>query len=135
MRGMKQPRTDGNVGLRREGSTSVFYTDDLIVDQATLKSGAPRVETVSTKQRDFHRMSDKEAADQVRTDAREALAKYGGEVEVRRQGHPLFGRRVTVSRVHLVYDAKLVPEGSAVRDRMSEAARMTGVEIHFYHAP
>jgi hypothetical protein len=132
---MKQPRTDRNVGLKREGRTSLTYADDLAVDEATLKSGAPRVESVSTKQRDFMRMSEKEAAEKVGTDAREALAKYGGEVEVRRRGHPLFGRRVTVSRAHLVYDGALVPEVSSFRDAMLEAAEAAGVELHFHHAP
>jgi hypothetical protein len=135
MRGMKQPRTDGNVGLKHEGRTTVTYADDVTVDEVTLKSRAPHVESVSTKQRDFRRMSRDEAADQVETDAREALAKYGGEVEVRRRGHPLFGRRVAVSRVHLVYDAALVPKEEFFRKRMLEAAKEAGVELHFQHAP
>lgn len=135
LRGMEQPRTDANVGLRHEGNTSVTYADDLAVDEATLKSSEPRVESVSTKQRDFRRMSEDDARKQVRTDAEEALAKYGGEVEVRRRGHPLFERRVTVSRVHLVYDEALVPEKSAFRDAMRQAAKGKGVELHFHHAP
>ncbi|MFL5347574.1 MAG: hypothetical protein ACJ8AT_22540 [Hyalangium sp.] len=135
LRGMKQPRTDANVGLNHEGSTSVTYADDLAVDEATLKSSEPRVESVSTKQRDFMKMSEDDARRQVTTDAEEALAKYGGEVEVRRRGHPLFERRVTVSRVHLVYDEALVPKGSAFRERMLNAAKRKGVELHFHHAP
>jgi hypothetical protein len=135
MRGMKQPRADTNVGLKHEGSASVTYADDVAVDEATLKSSAPRVESVSTKQRDFRRMSREEAADQVETDAQEALTKYGGEVEVRRRGHPLFERRVTVSRVHLVYDAALVPDVSSFRGEMLKAAKGAGVELHFHHTP
>lgn len=122
------------MGLKREGRTSVVYVDHLAVDEATLKSSAPRVETISTKQRDFKRMSEDEAKNQVAADAREALTKYGGAVEVRRRGHPLFGRRVPVSRVHLVYDGKLVPELSPVRTAMLEAAEEAGVEVHFHHA-
>jgi hypothetical protein len=132
--GMKQPLSETNVGLKREGRTSVAYVDHLAVDGATLKSSAPRVESISTKQRDFKRMSVNEARDQVAADAREALTKYGGEVEVRRHGHPLFGRRVNVSRVHLVYDGKLVPGESPVRTAMLEAAKKAEVEIHFHHA-
>jgi hypothetical protein len=128
LKGMRQPLTETNVGLKREGRASVVYVDHLSVDGAALKSSAPRVESISTKQRDFKRMSRDEARDQVAADAREALTKYGGEVEVRRRGHPLFGRRMTVSRVHLVYDGKLVPDNELFRGRMSEAAKGAGVE-------
>lgn len=133
LRGMKQPLTETNVGLKREGKASVVYVDHIAVDGATLKSSAPRVESISTKQRDFKRMSENEAKNQVAADAREALTKYGGEVEVRRRGHPLFGRRVTVSRVHLMYDGRLVPGESPVRTAMLKAAEEAGVEIHFHH--
>ncbi len=135
LRGLKQPRTDANVGLKHEGSASVTYADDLAVDEATLKSSEPRVESVSIKQRDFRRMSEGKAEEQVRADAQEALAKYGGEVEVRRRGHPLFERRVTVSRVHLVYDEAFVPEDEFFRRSMRGAAKEKGVELHFHHAP
>lgn len=134
LKGMTQPLSETNVGLKREGRTSVVYVDHLAVDGATLKGSTPRVESISTKQRDFKRMSIDDARDRVRADAREALTKYGGEVEVRRRGHPLFGRRVAVSRVHLVYDGKLVPEVSEFTDAMLEAAKEAGVELHFHHA-
>lgn len=135
LREMKQPRIDTNVGLMREGRTSVSYVDDLAVDEATLKSNMPRVESVSTKQRDFNRMSRDDAAEQVRIDGEEALTKYGGVVEVRRKGHALFERRVTISRVHLVYDEALVPKDQLLRNRMRAAAKESGVELHFHHAP
>ncbi|HVG61986.1 MAG TPA: hypothetical protein VNA24_25710 [Hyalangium sp.] len=134
LKGMKQPLTETNVGLKREGRNTVVFVDHLAVDGATLKSSAPRVESISTKQRDFKRMSREEARDQVRADVREALTKYGGEVEVRRRGHPLFGRRVTVSRVHLMYDGGLVPELSEFREAMRKTAEEAGVGLHFHHA-
>jgi hypothetical protein len=37
--------------------------------------------------------------------------------------------------VHLVYDEALVPEEKFLRDRMLQAAKATGVELHFHHAP
>ena len=132
---MKQPLTESHVGLKHEGRTTVNYVDDMAVDATTLKGNAPRVESVSTKQRDFMRMSEDEAAEQVRIDGREALAKYGGEVEVRRPGHPLFERRVPIARVHLVYDEALIPEDADIRNAMSEAAQRVGIELHFHHAP
>jgi hypothetical protein len=135
LRGMKQPLTDSNVGLKHEGRASVTYADDLAVDATTLEGNAPRVETVSTKQRDFRRMIEDEAAEQVRIDGREALAKYAGEVEVRRPGHPLFERRIPIARVHLVYDEALIPQDPAIRRAMRGAAERVGVELHFLHAP
>ncbi|WP_224368523.1 hypothetical protein [Hyalangium versicolor] len=135
LRGMKQPLTESNVGLKHKGQASVNYVDDLAVDEATLKNGTPHVESISTKQRDFMRMSRDDAAEQVKADGKEALAKYGGEVEVRRPGHPLFERRIRVSRVHLVYDEALIPQFPEFRDAMVGAADTAGVELHFRHAP
>jgi hypothetical protein len=58
------------------------------------------------------------------------LAKYGGEVQIRRPGHPLFGRTATVSRVHLVYDAEgLTP---SIKETLETASRRFKIELHFH---
>lgn len=134
LREMKQPRIDENVGLAPEGSDARTFADQLAVDEATLASKNPRVEAFSTKQRDFTRVSDKELKRQVEADAREALRKYGGSVEVRRPGHPLFERRVSVTRVHVVYDEGLVPQDLELRNQMKLSAGDLGVTLHFHHA-
>jgi hypothetical protein len=122
--GMEKPRVDDNVGLSREGSSSRNYADQLVVDEATLQKSTPRVESFSTKQRDLRRMSDRELERQVGSDAREALSKYGDTVEIRRPGHPLFERRVTVSRVHLVYDEALTdPQASQAQRTDGKSCR------------
>lgn len=130
---MKQPLATENTGLKPEGSTTVTYADDLVVDEATLSPGLrPNVQSFSMKQRDFSAMSDDEAFKQVRADAREALTKYGGTVEVRRSGHPLFGKKVVVTRVHLVYDGTaLSPE---FKNALRKEAGGRRVELHF-HVP
>lgn len=130
---MKQPLATENTGLKREGSTTVTYVDDLVVDEATLGPGLrPNVHSFSMKQRDFSGMRIDAAIRQLELDAREAQLKYGGTVEVRRPGHPLFGKAVKVSRVHLVYDgATISPE---LRRKLSEAAPDARVELHF-HVP
>jgi hypothetical protein len=130
-----RPQLDENVGLAHEGSDARTYVDQLAVDEATLESDAPRVETFSTKQRDFTRMNKNAIATQVQADAREAMAKYGGPVEVRRQGHPLFERHIQISQVHLIYDEAMVPELSNLRQSMADTARASGVDLHFLHAP
>ena len=129
--GMKQPLVTDNTGLQLEGRANPVYVDQLAVDQATLGPGRPpSVHSFSNKQRDFAGMSENEALGQLELDAREARAKYGGEVEVRRRGHPLFGQKVRVSRVHLVYDGTGL--SSALKDALLEAAANNGVELHFY---
>jgi hypothetical protein len=129
--GMKQALVTDNLGLQREGRATTLYVDQLAVDQATLGPGrVPAVHTVSNKQRDFSGKSPKEAIEQLRADGREALSKYGGVVEVRRRGHPLFGQSVKVSRVHLVYDGKTLSPN--LQDALFNAAPAAGVELHFY---
>lgn len=48
--------------------------------------------------------------------------------EVRRPGHPLYGRTVRVSRIHLVYEGKGVGEWKELIQRLCKNA---GVEAHF----
>lgn len=135
LQGMEKPQMDENVGLAHAGSDARTFVDQLVLDEATLQSASPRVETFSTKQRDFRQMSDQNLRAQVEADAREALRKYGGTVEIRRQGHPLFERRVPVSRVHLVYDSGMIPDLHDVGREMVTAAKKWGVDLHFHHAP
>jgi hypothetical protein len=105
--------------------------DDLVVDKATLGPGLkPSVHSFSIKQRNFSSMSSEAAVDQFTMDALEARTKYGGTVEVRRPGHPLFGKTVNVSRVHVVYDGKtLLPE---LRGALSNQAFQENIALHFY---
>jgi hypothetical protein len=131
--GMKRPLITDNVGLKLEGRATPVYVDQLAVDQATLGPGLrPSVHAFSTKQRDFAGKTSSEAVKQFEVDAREAQAKYGGEVEVRRPGHPLFGKKVRVSRTHLVYDARALD--SKIREALLERVPRHDVELHF-HVP
>jgi hypothetical protein len=131
---MARPRMEENVGLAHEGSDARTYVDQFALDEAALESNAPRVETFSTKQRDFTRMDKGAIATQVQADAREAFKKYGGTVEIRRPGHPLFERSVTVTQVHVVYDESVVPQDLALREEMKSIAGNLGVTLHFHHA-
>jgi hypothetical protein len=133
LRGLEQPLVTENVGLARAGNTAITYVDQFVVDEATLRPGqTPSVHSFSNKQRDFKSMSRRDALRQLEADAQEARAKYGGTVEIRRPGHPLFGRKVTVSRVHLVYDeTSLKPK---LRDSLLDEAVDLDIELHF-HAP
>lgn len=129
-KGMRSPYLSEQLGMKPRGSGKVFYADAALTDQATLKPGTtPRVYTFSIKQRDFMLTSPNEVFNQLRADCREALRKYGGTVEIRRPGHPLFSREVDVSKVYLIYDARLVPE--RLRADMENIANSLGVEVIF----
>ncbi|WP_224372464.1 hypothetical protein [Hyalangium versicolor] len=132
---MERPRVDENVGLAHDDGTPLSYADQFVVDEATVRQATPHVETFSTKQRDFSGMSVRVIEQHVIADSKEAVGKYGGTVEVRRPGHPLFERRVPVSRVHLVYDGRLLPELHNLREQMTTTARRLGVALHFHHDP
>lgn len=125
----RQPLLARRVGTKKRGSDEVLFPDYLAVDNATLAEGhVPRVDTFSVKQRNLRGKSKKAVENQVTADLQEALSKYGGWLEVRRPGHPLFGRAVQVSRVHLVYEARGV-EGwqQVIQDICNEVK----VEVHF----
>ncbi len=95
LRGLERPLVTEHMGLAHEGRASLTYVDQFVVDEASLRPGrTPVVHSFSNKQRDFKSLSKKEIRNQLDADAQEALTKYGGTVEVRRPGHPLFGRKV-----------------------------------------
>jgi hypothetical protein len=127
--GSRQPLLARHVGTTKSGQEGVRYPDYLAVDEATLKEGSvPRVETVSVKKRHFLKMSAKEVRQQAIADAQEGISKYDGRLEVRRPGHPLYGRTVQISNVHLVYETRGVGEW---RGLIQEVCKQVGVEVHF----
>ncbi|MFL5355564.1 hypothetical protein [Archangium sp.] len=131
LRGLENPIVTENVGLVHEGRATLTYVDQLVVDEASLRPGrTPTVHCFSNKQRSFQSMSLQELRSQLRADAREALTKYGGTVEIRRPGHPLFGRKVEVSRVHLVYDEKELTVDA--KKLLVTEAKDLGIELHFH---
>jgi hypothetical protein len=131
--GMKRPLVADNLGLAHEERSTITYADQFVVDEATaVPSRRPNVHSYSTKQHDFSGKGRDDAVKQLRLDGREAQAKYGGTVEVRRPDHPLFGQKVVVSRVHIVYDGERV--SSELREALLKEAHASGVELHF-HVP
>jgi hypothetical protein len=130
--GVEQPLVAENVGLAHEGTTDLTYVDGLVVDTESLLPGRkPVVHSFSVKQHDFTHSSSVEARQQLRIDAREALTKYGGAVEVRRPGHPLFGRKTEITRVHLIYD-KAGVVGTGLQKPLATLAQQLKVELYFY---
>jgi hypothetical protein len=131
MPGMKEPLVTDNTGLQLEGRANPVYVDQLAVDQATLGPGRqPSVHSFSDKQHDFSGKSLEKMLEQFELDSREARIKYSGVVEVRRLGHPLFGQKVRVSQVHVVYDGTGL--SSELKDAFLKVAPQYGVQLHFY---
>ncbi|HYH98545.1 hypothetical protein [Hyalangium sp.] len=129
--GMKQPLVTDNTGLQLEGRAHPVYVDQLAVDQATLGAGRqPSVHSFSNKQHSFSGKGLNEVRDQLKIDSLEARTKYSGVVEVRRRGHPLFGQKVRISRVHIVYDATTLD--AEIRKALLKAAPQNGVDLHLY---
>ncbi|MBN1209484.1 MAG: hypothetical protein JXB05_31825 [Myxococcaceae bacterium] len=125
----QKPLIARRVGTTKSGRPGVRYPDFLVVDETTLAEGrVPRVDSFSVKKRDFSNKSKREVERQVETDTQEAMGQYGGSLEVRRPGHPLYGRTVQVSKVHLVYQAEGV--GHWMKHIQDYCARV-GVEVHF----
>jgi ELWxxDGT repeat protein len=124
------PRVETYVGVRKP-TTDVRFADVLVIEQKPLPGKSPRVETFSFKSRDFSGLEAEAMEAQMKADAREALRKYGGTLEIRRPG--LEGL-VDVERVRLVYEGgKLKPmdpreQRSAV---MQATAAVPEVEVLF----
>ncbi|HLL55857.1 MAG TPA: hypothetical protein VK447_20005, partial [Myxococcaceae bacterium] len=118
------------VGVYKEGHENTLYVDFLGVDMATVGPGkTARGACISTKSHAFDAMTVEEARAIARADFAELQTKYGGILEVRRPGHPLFRQKVEVTRLRLVYDAEMVKI-----DKMRAAilrALEGKVEVHF----
>jgi hypothetical protein len=124
-----QPLLARHVGTTKSGQVGVRYPDFLAVDEATLEEGGvPRVESVSVKKRNFSGKSKREVELQVDADLKEALGQYGGRLEVRRPGHPLYGRTVQVSKVHLVYERTSLGKW---QELIQQLCKKDQVEVHF----
>jgi hypothetical protein len=130
LRGVEQPLVTENVGLAHERGF-LTYVDQLVVDKASLSAGSrPAVHSFSNKKRSLASRDLDDTLKQLQADLQEARLKYGGTVEVRRPGHPLFGRKVIVTRVHLVYDGQGLTD--PLRKALSNEALNNGVDLHFY---
>ncbi|MFL5346051.1 MAG: hypothetical protein ACJ8AT_14775 [Hyalangium sp.] len=124
----RQPLIARHVGTKKAGVAGVLYPDYLVVDEATLEEGTPRVDSMSVKKRNFANKSDRDVRRQVEADAEQAKSQYGGQLEVRRLGHPLYNRTIQVSKVHLVYDTTGVGKWKMV---IQEVCDQHHVEVHF----
>jgi hypothetical protein len=129
-----RPRIERYVGVGKPG-TGLRFADVLILEEGEFTGGPPRVETLSFKSRDLSRLEREALRAQMIEDAREALRKYGGTLDIHRDSlQPLLreGSKVPVQRVRLVYEGgELKPTNvSNLNTAVREAERaVPGVEI------
>jgi hypothetical protein len=103
----------GGVGIAGKEAVkpTTKFADQIIYDAADVTSAKPTVVAVSNKSRIFTGGSEAELtaySSQALADAEEAISKYGGTINIRRESSPLFNKPVEVERVVLVYDARYV---------------------------
>jgi hypothetical protein len=132
-----QPRILRYVGVKKPES-GLRFADVLVVETGTPSRGPPRVETFSFKSRNLSELEYKVLVAQVVADAREALQKYGGTLDIRRDSlQPLLrhGSQVPVQRVRLVYEGGgLLPKENAnvLKRAVDETtSKVPGVEVLF----
>jgi hypothetical protein len=130
------PRIERSVGVRKP-DTGLRYADVLIIEEGGLSRGPPRVETFSFKSRALSQLEGGLLETQMIEDAKEALRKYGGILDIRRDSlRPLLpqGREVPIQRVRLVYEggALLPTDVDALRRAVDKTKRkVPAVEVLF----
>jgi hypothetical protein len=131
-----EPLVETYVGVWKPG-TGLRFADVLVIETSELVRGPPRVETFSFKSRNLALLEEGALKTQMKTDAREALGKYGETLDIRRGSlHPLLreGRQVPVPRVRLIYEGgSLLPKDVKILDAAVRAVKeaVPGVEVLF----
>ncbi|KFA88917.1 hypothetical protein, partial [Archangium violaceum] len=130
-----QPRVLRSVGVWKPES-GLRYADVLVIEEGGSAGAPPRVETFSFKSRDLSGLKYDALKAQMMEDAREALQKYGGVLDIRRhslQSRLHQGREVSVQRVRLIYEGRNELKPNKPKDlaaAMREAERQVpGVEV------
>jgi hypothetical protein len=130
------PRLSRSVGVWKPES-GLRYVDVLVIEEGGPSGVPPRVETFSFKSRDLSGLKYEALKAQMIEDAGEALQKYGGTLDIRRDSvHSLLSgsREVPIQRVRLVYEGgKLKPSmADDLRKAMDETKRkVPAVEVLF----
>jgi len=120
------------VGVRKPGS-ELRFADVLVIEESGLSGGPPRIETFSFKSRDLSGLGENALKAQMKADAREALQKYGGTLDIRRNTlWPLLhgGSEVLVQRIRLVYEGgRFKPTHGGILKRALDATRQKVPEV------
>lgn len=128
----QQPRIETNVGVAKEGAEGVRFVDVLVIEEQPSAGRPPRVESFSLKSRDLYLLKGRPLATQMKADATEALAYYGGTLDIRRPSLRYLSAEITVDRVRLVYEGgALKPESPReLRSAVQTAQEsVPGVEV------
>ncbi|MFY0571201.1 hypothetical protein ACN28E_46240 [Archangium lansingense] len=129
-----QPQVLRCVGVMKPES-GLRYADVLVIEEGGFSREPPRVETFSFKSRDLSGLKYDALKAQMVEDASEALQKYGGTLDIRRDSLQSLlprGSEVPVQRVRLVYEGgDLLPRKAAdLQKAVSETkSTLPGVEV------
>ncbi|WP_395857845.1 hypothetical protein [Cystobacter fuscus] len=130
-----QPRIEKYVGVMKPG-TGLRFADVLVIETAELAGRPPRVETLSFKSRNLSGMNEQALTAQMTADAEEALRKYGGTLDIRRDSlQPILrgGSEVTVPRVRLIYEGgELKPKDVKELKRAVDATEDAVPEVEVF---
>ncbi|HYO52382.1 hypothetical protein [Archangium sp.] len=131
------PRIEMYVGVWKPKS-GLRFADVLVIEQQPPPAGQPpRVETFSFKSRNLSLLRKEALTAQLKADASEALAYYGGTLDIRRSSlQPLLreGSVVPVQRLRLIYQGgDLKPSKAGKLEAIVEDVRedFPGVEVLF----
>jgi hypothetical protein len=131
-----KPRIETYVGVKKQ-ETGLRYADVLVIEEGEPGGRPRRVETLSFKSRNLALLDEKELRVQMMEDAREALRKYGGTLDIRRDTLQSFFRgdkEIAVQRVRLVYEGGVFkPNDEYVLNAILSATerKIPGVEVLF----
>ena len=134
--GFDRPRVERHVGVKKP-ATGVCYADVIVIEEGQSAGGPPRVETFSFKSRDFSGLDVDALSAQMAEDAREALRKYGEDLEIRRDSLQslLHGSgKIPVQRVYLVYEGgelKPMNPDNLGKALLKTAGSVPEVEVQF----
>ena len=117
-----------DVGLSRVSKPKkgeVKFADQLILDSTnhSVTSVSNKSRNLRAKVKDYTKTELDTIRDQARADVKELFEKYSGDLYIRRNGHPLFGKQVSVREVILVYENDVGLINRDLANIMMKAAR------------
>ncbi|MFY0576784.1 hypothetical protein ACN28S_22800 [Cystobacter fuscus] len=89
-----RPRIETQVGVRKPGP-GLRFADVLVIEEGEVGGQPRRVETFSFKSRDLTLLEEGTLRRLVIEDAKEALRKYGGSLDIRRDSSNVLSARLT----------------------------------------
>jgi len=121
------------LGLSKGKHLKTRFVDFLIMAKNAATKNQLEAESVSVKSRDFTKKTAKEIIEIIKKDYRDGLKFYAGKPQIRRLGE-FFGKRIKVTKLHLVYEKELAPKNDVLKEVVPEL-RNFKIEVSWYAKP